>query len=147
MLYKLISIEKCDRKVSRKIQFYLISFSLISYLLTIFSPFTLFFHKLGFGYSNGCPFYTFSGIPCPACGLGRGFYAILSFNFDKWFYYNPSAPFLVIPSMMIFFFIFIISFFRLKIRLHPKIYQLWYLAVIAIAIVWLLNILFGHVEV
>ena len=147
MANEFFSVEKCDKRIRRKIQIYLLAFLLIGYLLVRYSPFVYLFHLLGFEHSNGCPFYTFTGIPCPTCGLGRSLSVILDSHFEKLFYYNPSAPFLYSILFVLIFTILIISFYNHIIKLKPGIYKLWYAAVFVTLVVWVLNILFGHIEI
>ena len=147
MANEFFSVEKCDKRVRRRIQIYLIAFLIFGYLLVRYSPFFYLFHLLGFEHSNGCPFYTITGIPCPTCGFGRSLSAILHQDFEKLFYYNPSAPLLYTILFVLFFTILIMSFYNYNIKLKPGIYKLWYVAVFVTLVVWVLNILLGHIEV
>lgn len=147
MANEYFSVEKCDKKTRRKIQIYLFAFLIFGYLFARYSPFVYLFHLLGFEHSNGCPLYTFTGIPCPTCGLGRSLSVILHQDFEKLFYYNPSAPFIYTILFVLIFTILIMSFYNYIIKLKPGIYKIWYAAVIITLVVWVLNILSGHIEI
>jgi hypothetical protein len=146
MFSNFFSVEKCDRKTSFKIQISLLLLFIICYLLIVYSPFVYFFKLLGYENSNGCPLYTLTGIPCPTCGLGRTLYEIVHLHLDKLFYFNPSAPFIYIVLLVILLSILILSFFNYRIKIKPLTFNLWFVAVFLIIIVWVLNLLFGHVE-
>ena len=143
---KFFSIEKCNKNERRKIQLYTLCLIIIGYLLIRYSPSTYFFHTLGYVHSNGCPLFTLTGIPCPTCGLGRSLAVIIDLQFDKYFYYNPSGPVLFIIFFILIIFVLILSFFNYRIKLYPKFYGLWYVFIIVTVIVWVLNIMFGHIE-
>jgi len=46
---------------------------------------------LSMGYFT-CPIYKFAGIPCPACGMTRGWRAVLSLDFATAFSMHPLFP-------------------------------------------------------
>jgi hypothetical protein len=141
---KFFSVEKCSPKASRKIQFTVLGFFVLSFLLILYSPLVYLFEFLGFKDSNGCTLYTFTGVPCPACGMGRSMEAIFTFDTAHMFYYNPSAPVLYAIALLLFILIFGLSIFNYRIKISPAAYKLWYIPVILLLIVWALNMLWGH---
>jgi hypothetical protein len=141
---KYISIEKCDRRTARKIQLWVIGLTVLVGILIIYSPLEYLFHYLGYKDSNGCPLLTLTGIPCPMCGMGRSFLALITLNFTEVFYYNPSGAFVYLISGLIILAIFILSLFNYRVKLKNPLLKLWYIPVILLMIVWILNILYGH---
>ena len=141
---KYFTIEKCSPQFSRKVQLTIIGFCAATALLIFYSPFEVLFKYFGFAGSNGCPLYTFTGVPCPACGMGHSLSAVFRGDTAHWFYYNPSAPVLYLLGFGTIGFVFILAFFNYKIKLSPALYKLWFVAVILIIVVWALNILLGH---
>lgn len=139
-----IRLEKCSAKDALRIILWLLFISAIAFLLIAYSPVELLFSYLGYQDTNGCTLYTFFGFPCPACGMGRSLKDFAAFNFSNVFYYNPSAIFLFAFALLIFLSIFILAVFRYKIKLTPKLMKLWYIPVLFLLIVWVLNVLYGH---
>ncbi|HRI83828.1 MAG TPA: DUF2752 domain-containing protein [Ignavibacteria bacterium] len=84
-----------------------------------------------------------TGIPCIFCGLTRSFEELINFNLANSFYYNPSSVFIFTFLAVISLSIFTLSFFNYKIRLVSGKKTLIAVTVV-IAIVWILNIIFGH---
>jgi len=79
-----------------------------------------------------CPFLLITGIPCPGCGLGRAFFALVSFNFKEAFNMNPTI--FILP-----FTLWIIIF---KERpLINKVYKNKYFWIILISLVLLIYVL------
>ncbi|MBZ0203965.1 MAG: DUF2752 domain-containing protein [Ignavibacteria bacterium] len=93
---------------------------------------------------NGCPLYTLSGVPCPMCGMGRVFSCMTDFYIAESFYYNPLGLVFYLIFGFVYIFIFFLSLRRKKIVLKPAGVKLWYIPVIFLIIMWVLNILFGH---
>lgn len=141
---KFFGIEKCERKSANKILLWTSGIIAAGILLTIYSPLEYLFHYLGYTNTNGCPLLTLSGVPCPLCGMGRSFWAILSLDFGKAFYYNPSGIFFFLLSGIILAGIFLLSFLDYKIKLKDASLKLWYLFAGIVILIWILNILFGH---
>ena len=136
--------EKCSPQISRKILFTVIGLCIIFALLILYSPFEILFRYFGYTDSNGCTLYTLTRVPCPACGMGHSLRAIISSDTAHWFYYNPSAPVLYLLAFGSIGFVFVLAFFDYKIKPTPALLKFWYIAVILLIVVWVLNILFGH---
>ena len=141
-----VSVEKCDLKTSTRIQLWIVGICVISYLLIAYSPTEALLSYFGYKGNNGCTLYTFLGVPCPACGMGRSLSVVLHFHFENMFYYNPSAVFVYTFVFFLLILILILSLFRYRLMLKPKLLKLWYIAVLILIIVWVLNILYGHHE-
>jgi hypothetical protein len=141
---KYFTIEKCSPRFSRKIQLTVIGLCIVFVLLVLYSPFEILFRYFGYTGSNGCTLYTLMGVPCPACGMGHSLNAIFRGDTLHWFYYNPSAPVLYLLGFGTVGFVFVLAFFNYKIKPAPALYKLWYVAVIVLIIIWVLNILLGH---
>jgi hypothetical protein len=141
---KLFQVQKCNPKTSRRIQFAVLGFCILSVLLILYSPFEYLFEYLGYKNTNGCTLYTFAGIPCPACGMGRSMEAIFTFDTAHMFYYNPSAPVLYAIAFLLLIIIVGLSIFNYRIKISPAAYKLWYIPAILLVIVWALNMLWGH---
>ena len=139
-----VSVEKCDLKTSTRIQLWIVGICVISYALIAYSPTELLLDYFGYRDTNGCTLYTFLGVPCPMCGMGRSLSVILHFDFAHMFYYNPSAVFVYAAVFISLALILILSIFRYKLILKPKLLKMWYIAVLLLIIVWVLNILYGH---
>ncbi|MCC6866448.1 MAG: DUF2752 domain-containing protein [Ignavibacteria bacterium] len=120
----------------------LLVFSLIN---VYFSPTKLIFNDVaGINSVNGCPLFTFTGIPCPLCGEGRVFTSLTRFQFTETFYYNPLGLVFYIISGFIFFTILILAIKKKMIQFHKPAIKLWYIPVLFLIIMWVLNILYGH---
>jgi hypothetical protein len=143
-LSKFFTLEKCTFRTGRTIRNIIIVSCFALALLILYSPFEYFFRYIGYADSNGCPVYTLTGVPCPTCGMGHSLRAIITGDTAHWFYYNPSAPVLYLLGFGSIGFVFVLAFFNYKVKPAPAFYKLWYVAVIAIIVVWALNILFGH---
>jgi hypothetical protein len=141
---KYFSVEKCDVKTARRIQLWIICTIVIITVLITYSPMEYLFHYLGYRDSNGCPLLTLTGIPCPMCGMGRSFWALVTMNINDVFYYNPSGAFVYLFSGFALVYMLILSLFRYRLRLKDPLLKLWYIPVALLAIVWVLNILYGH---
>ena len=113
-------------------------------LLTIYSPLEYLFHQLGYKDSNGCPLLTLAGFPCPLCGMGRSFGALVSLDFRKSLYYNPSGIFFFTISGLVLGVVFLLGIFGYEIKVKEGLLKLWYVFAGLIAVMWVLNILFGH---
>jgi len=140
----IIKFEKCDNRTARKISWSIIGFSIISFIAITYSPFEYLFKYLGYTDSNGCPLLTFTGVPCPMCGIGRSLWALIEPGPHDVFYYNPSALFLLIITAIILAGMFILSLFRYRIRFGRTSLKLWYIPVLLLVVVWVVNILYGH---
>lgn len=143
-LNNFITIEKCDKRTARKISWGVIGFSILSFLTVTYSPFEYLFKYLGYKDSNGCPLLTFTGVPCPMCGVGRSLWSLIEPLPHNVFYYNPSALFLFIIAAILLLAIFILSLFKYRIKLGRTSFKLWYIPVLLLIVVWVVNIIFGH---
>ena len=141
---KYFTIESCSPSTSRKIQLWLIGASVLVIGLIIYSPTEYLFKHFGYVDSNGCILLTLAGVRCPACGMGHSLSSIVKFDTAHWFYYNPSALFIYIITFFILAYIFILSLFNKSVKLTPKLLKLWYIPVTLLVIVWVLNVMYGH---
>ena len=141
---KFITIEKCTTKTAWKIRLSVLSLIAFLYVMIVRSPFKLLFQYLGYEKSNGCPIYTFTGLPCPTCGMGRGLSAIIRLKTAYIFYYNPSSLFVYIVIAVLMLSVLILSFFNYKVKPERKLYSLWPVFIAIVAIIWILNILYGY---
>ncbi len=141
---KYFSVVKCTSRTALKIRLSVLSLIGFLYVMIVRSPFKALFQYLGYEKTNGCPFYTFTGLPCPTCGMGRGLSAIIRLKTAYIFYYNPSAIFIYIVIAVLLLTIFGLSFFNYKIKPERKLYSLWPVFIVIVLVIWLLNIFFGH---
>jgi hypothetical protein len=92
---------------------------------------------------NTCTMLNIFGIPCPLCGMSRGFHEIWKLNFAGGIHYNPfSVVFypLVFTSISV---IFIASIFNYRLRIvNFRIF--WWGIFVLFIIVWVANIMWGH---
>lgn len=142
------SLKKINPKESWKIRGIIASIVGVSFLSVFVSPYK-FFYKLVFekGLNTAdksyCLMLDVTGIPCPFCGLARGFLHFIELNFEKSLYYNPSSLFLFVSGGVIMLVVFSLSLFNYKISI--KNYNaVWLIVLIVFIIVWVLNILLGH---
>lgn len=108
------------------------------------SAFEFFFSLLGIKSSNGCPLLTFAAVPCPFCGLGRVFSCITDLYIARTFYYNPFGLLFYLLLGAYFAITIYLAIKKKKIVYTAKGNKLIWLPVIFIAIMWIMNILFGH---
>ena len=141
---KFFSIEKCEPQSARRIMLWTAGIITGGILLTVYSPLEYLFHHFGYKDSNGCPLLTFTGIPCPLCGIGRSFWAIMSLDLKGSFYYNPCGIFFFTISGFILVSVFLLAVFGYRVKVKEGLLKLWYLFAGLIAVVWVLNVLFGH---
>jgi hypothetical protein len=142
---KYFEIVKCNSAQAWKLRLWIIGLSLLLFFLILYSPFKPLFLYLGYSYSNGCPFYTLTGgIPCPTCGMGRGLASIIHLDTAHIFYNNPSSVFLYLLTFLGVVSVLVLSFFKFKVKMKKGALNLWPHFIILIAVVWILNILFGH---
>jgi hypothetical protein len=144
MVDSLVTFEKCDGRTRLKIILWSVGIILFGIFLTAYSPTEYLLHALGYEGSNGCLLLTFAGVPCPLCGMGRSFWAIVSLDFNSSIYYNPSATVFFPVSGVILLTVILSAAAGYKIQPGRRILRLWYLFVLLIAAIWVLNILFGH---
>ncbi|RPI16561.1 MAG: DUF2752 domain-containing protein [Ignavibacteriae bacterium] len=140
-------IVKCTSAHAWKIRLLIIGSVIVLTFIILYSPLKPIFQYLGFAGSNGCLLYTFTGIPCPTCGMGRGFASIIHLDTAHLFYHNPSSVFLYIPSFLIISTVFVISLFKYEVKLKQSAYGLWKLFILLVSVIWIINILFGHHDI
>jgi hypothetical protein len=141
---KFFEIAKCTSSEAWKIRLWIIGIFTVLFFIILYSPFRPLFHYLGYTESTGCPFYTIIGIPCPTCGMGRGLWSIVHFDFANIFYHNPSAIFFYSAAFISVITVFGLSLFNYKVKLKKAVLNLWPYFIILIAVVWILNLLYGH---
>jgi hypothetical protein len=78
------------------------------------------------------------------CGMGRSFPALLELDFNGMIYYNPSSVVFYAAAILLFVTVFVSSIAGYKVIIRTSLFRLWYLAVITLAAVWILNIIYGH---
>jgi hypothetical protein len=139
-----IRLEKCSAKDSLRIIQWLTATSVIVFVLIAYSPVEMLFDYFSFENTNGCTLYTFFGFPCPACGLGRSLKDFAVLDFTNMFYYNPSAVLIYLIVFITITAVFFLALFRYKFKLMPKLLKLWYIPVLLLIIIWVLNVLYGH---
>jgi hypothetical protein len=141
-----VTLRKCETKESLRIILWLLAVCAIGFVLVAYSPVEMLFSYFGYQDTNGCTLYTLFGFPCPTCGMGRSLKAMLGLDFSEMFYYNPSAVFIYLLTFLIIASVFIPAVFKYKIKLTSRLLRLWYIPVLLLIIVWVLNILLGHHE-
>ncbi len=123
----------------------IIAILLIGLLNIYFAPIKYFLNDVaGFNSPNGCPLLTFTGIPCPFCGTGRVFSCITDLYLLKSFYYNPLGLLFYIIFGFSLGVILVLSIKKKKVVLKKPAIRLWYIPVLFLVIMWVLNILYGH---
>jgi hypothetical protein len=141
---KYFSIESCSSKESWRIRLTILLLLVFSFLNTFFNPYQFLFDHYGIQSSNGCPLLTLTGVPCPMCGMGRSLESIIHFHIGESFYYNPSGLFFLLFSGLAMVFVFVLSLQNKTIRFTKSARALWYIPLILLIIIWVLNILYGH---
>ncbi len=119
---------------------------LILGLISVYlNPLEPFFNKvLGIPSVNGCPLLTFAGIPCPLCGMGRVFSCMTDFYITRSFYYNPLGLVFYLLFGFVFCIILGLSLNKRKLILKKPAQKLWYIPVLFLLVMWILNIIYGH---
>jgi len=84
-----------------------------------------------------------TGLRCPFCGMSRSFKELLKLNFAGSFYYNPVSIFVIAFIGSLFFVLFVLSFYDIKIKFNFDKKTLIIFSVVMV-IVWILNLMFGH---
>jgi hypothetical protein len=141
---KFLYFEKCSIGTRLKILLWLFVLTGLFVLFTFYTPIEYLFHYLGFEQTNGCILLTLAGFPCPMCGMGRSFPALLELDFNGMIYYNPSSVVFYAAAILLFVTVFVSSIAGYKVIIRTSLFRLWYLAVITLAAVWILNIIYGH---
>ena len=141
---KYFTFEKCSIRARLKILLWLFVLTGLFILFTIYSPTEYLFHYLGYEETNGCILLTLAGVPCPMCGLGRSFPALLELNIGRMIYYNPSSVVFYAAAILLFMAVLVSSIAGYKIVVHKPLLKLWYIAVLILMVVWILNIVLGN---
>ena len=141
---KFFKVQPCSKKEARYIQFVILFFIIFSLLNIYFNPYKYIFELFHVHSANGCPLLTFTGVPCPMCGMGRVFSCLTDFHISQSFYYNPLGLLFYLILGVITVTVFILSFKNKKIRFTKAGMKLWYIPVTFLIIIWILNILYGH---
>lgn len=142
---KFYSIEAASSKESRNTILILFAILVSGFVYVYLAPLEYFFnHVIGIESVNGCPLLTFTGVPCPLCGMGRVFTGLMDFHIAGTFYYNPLGLAFLVISGFVFCVILILSLRKRKIVLMKPAQKLWYIPVLFIILMWVLNILYGH---
>jgi hypothetical protein len=141
---KFFTIEESSpgqRKKTLRILLFIAVFSITNVYL---NPLKHFFNIINIPSVNGCPLLTFAGIACPFCGMGRVFSCLTDLYIARSFYYNPLGLVFYIASGLAFGAILILSILKKRIVLTKSAAKLWFIPLLFIAVMWILNILFGH---
>lgn len=141
---KFFIIERCSVRSSLRIILPAAAITVLGIVFTIYSPFEYLFHKFGYLNSNGCPMLTLAKIPCPLCGMGRSFWSIVSLDFGKSIYYNPSSFFFFPFTGIILGGIFLPAIFGYRVKLTERALGLWYVFAGVVVVMWVVNIFLGH---
>ena len=90
-----------------------------------------------FVFGGGCLLKDTTGIPCPACGMSRAFFCLVTGNLREAFYFNPAFP--AAGAALIFFFM---------IFIFPKRQRIWFagmsVSLAAIIVVWVIRLATGN---
>jgi len=142
---KYFSITTTTPQQSRKTIYILLLLMALGLVNVYFAPLKSFLNEVsGVESVNGCPLLTFTGIPCPFCGTGRVFSCITDLHFAESFYYNPLGLIFYIIFGFFFFTVFFLALVKKKITLKKPALKLWYIPVLFLVLMWILNILYGH---
>lgn len=147
---KFYSIETSSPQQSKKTILLLVVLLLFGLLNIYFAPLKTFLNDVvGVQSVNGCPLLTFTGVPCPFCGTGRVFSCITDIPkglqyLTQSFYYNPLGLLFYIIFGFFYITVLLLAFMKKKIVLKKSAIRLWYIPVIFLLLMWVLNILYGH---
>lgn len=147
---KYFSISQTTPLQSRKTIYILLLIMVLGLINVYFAPLKSFLNEVaGVESVNGCPLFTFTGVPCPFCGTGRVFSCITDLP-KGWhyltlsFYYNPLGLIFYIIFGFFFFTVLFLAMQKKKIVLNKPALKLWYIPVLFLVLMWILNILYGH---
>lgn len=142
---KYFSISQITPQQSRKTIYILLLLMVLGLINVYFAPLKSFLNEVaGVESINGCPLLTFTGVPCPFCGTGRVFSCITDLHFSESFYYNPLGLIFYIIFGFFFFTVLFLAIIKKKIILKKPALRLWYIPVLFLVLMWILNILYGH---
>jgi hypothetical protein len=142
---KYLAVERVSNRDSRKTITILLVILALGLLNVYLNPLQPFFNDvMGVESVNGCPLLTFAGIPCPMCGMGRVFSCMTDMNLERTFYYNPLGLVFYILIGFVFCLLLGISMNKYRLILKKPAQKLWYIPVLFLIVMWILNILYGH---
>ena len=144
----MLSVEKTNKADAWKIRLIVLSVILVGLVAVKITPIEAainlidgnnIFHRI----PNTCTIQKVFGIPCPLCGMSRGFAEISHFNFLGGIYYNPFSVIFYPLSFIFITAIFILGLFNYKFKItKPRTFG-WGIFVLFI-VVWTVNIIWGH---
>jgi len=140
---KYFHIADCSKATRKKIQFRIFALLVFLLLIIYLKPAVFVMDSLGIANRNGCPMLTFTGAPCPFCGLGRSFSCLTDFNLAGAFGYNPSGPVIYILGGLVIIYLLILSFKNKTVVLTELTKRLWVVPIVLLVIMWVLNVVFG----
>lgn len=139
------SFEKISELQSRRIRYILIAVIGVSILFVFFHPLNLinYYFPGVMRSDSSCIMLNLTGLRCPFCGMSRSFKELIDFDIAGSFYYNPSSVivFAFIGTLCLSIFVLSIFNYKVKFDFNKKTFILF---LMVIAIIWVLNILFGH---
>jgi hypothetical protein len=91
-----------------------------------------------------CPFLTFTGIPCPFCGLTGSLLSLLRGDFAQAFWHHPFGPIVWGGIALFVSCSFVLLLFRRRVQLKIPGNHRTVLIAAMVLLVWMGNILFGH---
>lgn len=144
----MLSVEKTNKADAWKIRLVVLSVILIGIVAVNITPVEVVINlKNGNNIFNRVPdmclMQNVFGVPCPLCGMSRGFAEILHLNFLGGIYYNPFSVIFYPLSFIIITAIFTLSLFNYKLKItKPRTFG-WGIFVLFI-VVWTVNIIWGH---
>lgn len=142
----IVSFEKISGLQSRRIRYVLIAVLAVSLVFVYFHPLNLinYFFPGMLRSDSSCIMLNVTGLPCPFCGMSRSFKELMAFNISGSFYYNPGSVFVFAFIGISCLSIFVLSIFNYRIRFRSNMKTLM-LFFVVLSIIWILNILFGHI--
>lgn len=142
------AFEKIDFKRSLRIQLIILGLVIFGLIAVRITPVEIILNLFGGNpvfsrVPDTCSMIYFFGIPCPTCGMSRGFNELIQFNILGSIYYNPFSVVLYPLGFIALATILIASFFRYKLKIvNAKLFGIGVL--VLLALVWTSNIIWGH---
>ena len=142
------AFEKIDQKRSLRIQLTILVLVIIGLSALQITPVEIIINlfegnPLFARVPDTCSMIYFFGIPCPMCGMSRGFNELIQFNILGSIYYNPFSVLLYPLGFIALSTVLIASFFRYKVKIvNAKLFGIGVL--VLLALVWTANIIWGH---
>jgi hypothetical protein len=144
----LFAFEKISAKRALRIQLIVLGLIILGLVALRITPVEIFINmsegnSLFARVPDTCSMIYFFGIPCPTCGMSRGFNELIQFNILGSIYYNPFSVVLYPMGFIALATIIIASFFRYKLKVtNAKLFGVGVL--VLLAFVWTANIIWGH---